>query len=156
MNTKFCIGFLLFSCSAIAALPEIKSQQALSVDSDSICRYESTSRGVLDDKKLSSCLANHVKWIGEVVRLDSENREDFYTKASYPFCYERSTRRGTTNAGLMYICLESEVDAHKDVMYYLDKLGKEKIVPIVRSEIAKYGSWGMVRFKIKNDLDPPP
>lgn len=156
MNIKFCIGFLLLSGSAIAALPEIKSQQALSVDSDSICRNESTSRGVLDEKKLSSCLTNHEKWIDEVVRLNRENREEFYTRASYPFCYERSTRRGTTNAGLMYICLESEVEAHKDVMYYLEKLGKEKVVPIVRSEIAKYGSWGMVKFKIKNELDPPP
>lgn len=156
MNIKSFIGFLLISGSALAAFPEIKSQQALAKDSVAICRYESTSRGVLDEKRLSACLANHEKWVSEVVRLDSENQQDFYTKASYPFCYERSTRRGATNAGLMYMCLESEVESHKDVMYYLDQLGKEKVIPIVRSELEKYGSWGMVKFKIKNDLDPPP
>lgn len=111
---------------------------------------------MLNDERLAICLKNHERWIADVVELDRDNQEDFYTKASYPFCYERSTKRNVTNAGLLYVCLKSEVEAHKDVLYYLNTLGREKVIPIVRSELATYGSWAMVRFKIRNELDPPP
>lgn len=152
----FCIGLFAASGASYAAQVDMKDEQALSNDSDVICRYESTSRGVLNGERLAFCLKNHERWIAEVVGFNRENQEDFYTKASYPFCYDRSTKRGVTNAGLLYVCLKSEVEAHKDVLYYLDTLGREKVIPIVRSELATYGSWAMVRFKIRNELGPPP
>ncbi|MEK2607688.1 hypothetical protein WLF18_01020 [Pseudomonas shirazensis] len=151
-----CIGVLLLSGSALAAPPEIKGEQALTKDSQEVCRYDSTSRGVLDEKAFALCLVNQRRWIDQVIRMGRENQQDYYTKASYPFCYGRSTRRGTTNPGLMYMCLRSEIESYKDVMYYLDKLGQERVIPIIRAELAEYGSWLMVKTRIKNELDPPP
>lgn len=156
MKTVTLAVLALLSAAAHAASQEPKSAQDLSRDSEAICRYESTKRGELDSKRLEYCLASHAKWAITIERFSTENNEDFYKKFSYPYCYEKSTRRGVTNAGLLYSCLSTEIDAHKDVIYYMGQLGKEKVIPIIRSELGKYGSWNMVRFKVKNDLDPHP
>ena len=88
--------------------------------------------------------------------LDAAHTAGFYTKVARPYCYGKSVKRGVVDVSALQFCLSIEVDAYKDVAYFTEQLGEDSVRPVAMRALAKYGSWNMVRYIVKSELDPPP
>lgn len=156
MKIIFALLAMAISAAAVAADAAVKTDGELAIDSEAICRYESTERGQLNADRLRLCLVNHRNWQEKVTALNAENRESFYVDYAQPYCYKKNTRRGVAHAGHIYLCLESEVNGFKDVEYYINTLGKERVMPIAQKAMSKFGSWAMASYTVKSELNLGP
>ena len=152
---RVVVALLLLSGLAHAA-PEGKTDAELLQDSEIICRYESTKRGEVDAGRLQHCMKMHRRFLDELIALDAKYDSDFYTQVARPYCYDKSVKRGVVDVIALQSCLDIEVDAYKDVVYFTEQLGEDKTRPVAMQALAKYGSWNMVRYIVKKELDPPP
>lgn len=155
MKAIFALFFLLASAVAGAA-DGVKTDDELAIDSEAICRHESTERGQLIPERLRACLVNHRAWQAKVADLNTANRESFYVDYAQPYCYKKNTRRGMAHVGHIYLCLESEVNGFKDVEYYVSTLGRDRVLPVAQRAMSKFGSWAMASYMVKQELDPGP
>lgn len=155
---KIIFALLMMAISAVtgAADASVKTDSELVIDSQAICRYESTERGQLNADRLRFCLVNHRNWQEKVTELNAANRDSFYADYAQPYCYKKNTRRGVAHVGHIYLCLESEVNGFKDVEYYVSTFGKERVLPIAQRAMSKFGSWAMAGYMVKHELDPGP
>lgn len=139
-----------------AASPGDKTEQAFISDAKELCEHKATKRGVLDDSRYRYCIRSHKKAYGRIVDMNAQHTDNFYTAIAYPFCYEKWTKRGLSRTDMIAYCLKSEVEAYKDIVYYAQQIGADKVFAVVDRALLNYGSLVMAAYEVRKQLNPPP
>jgi hypothetical protein len=90
----------------------------------------------------------------KLASLHRQNSEEiFYAETAFPHCKEEWTKRGVTNVRMKVHCLEREIEGFRDFIYLRNKHGESRIDPIANQALGTFGSWSMVAYAIKRDLE---
>lgn len=133
--------------------PLLKTEGEFDSDSRTICTKKWTKRDNLNSEMYSYCLRSQREDYQELITLDKYSNQSFYSDVAFPHCNQKWTKRGITNVSMLTYCLKQEVDGIEDVMYYRKKYGVNNVNAIVGDAIARYGSWNMAAYQVKQAFD---
>lgn len=149
--TKTILTALILSVStlSLADTPVLKSKEAYEKDSQQICYDKWNKREELDRRMYNHCMAGQTDSYDELKHLHQYADQSFYSETSFPYCRDKWTKRGVSDTRMMAHCLNQEIEGIKDVMYYRDKYGEDKVNQIAGRAIAQFKSWNMAAYKVK-------
>ena len=134
---------------ATPELPILKSKERFQEDSKQICYEKWTKRGELDSRMYNHCMETQMDGYSELLKLQQYSEQSFYSGTSFPYCQKKWTKRSISDARMMAHCLQQEVEGIKDVMYYREQYGEERVNQIARSALSQFHSWNMAAYKVK-------
>ncbi len=152
---KIILVILLFSVSvsSLAEAPVLKSKEAYEKDSQQICYDKWNKRGELDRRMYNHCMNGQMDGYEELKQLHKYANQSFYSDTAYPYCRDKWTKRGISDTRMIVHCLNQEIEGIKDVMYYRKQYGEDRVNQIVGRAIAKFKSWNMAAYKVKQYFD---
>lgn len=129
--------------------PILKSKEQFQEDSKQICYEKWTKRGNLNREMYNYCIGSQMDGYRELLQLHKYAEQPFYSETSFPYCEKKWTKRGVSDVRMMAHCLNQEVDGIKDVMYYREQYGEEKVNAIAGNALARFHSWNMAAYSVK-------
>ncbi len=141
------------SAAPFDALAHIESRLANS-EPDAIqqCRSEWTVRGELNQRMYNHCMdvqSEAIQNLKHTMTTQSDHR--FYT-ISLAHCYKEWKERDLINPRMVNHCMDQEIEAWKDIEYYRDIYGYDRVEDLAHQGMLKYGSWRMGAYHMKRQL----
>jgi len=152
-NIVSLLILFFLSSSAFAEQPNLKPQHEYQTNSKEICHQKWNKRGELDQRMYQYCYEQQMEGYRKLKHLHQYADQKFYSEVSYPYCTQKWTKRGVSNPRMISYCLEQEVEGIKDVMYYREQYGEDKVNKIANKAIYQFNSWNMAAYKVKQHFD---
>lgn len=135
------------------AVQPLKSQSEYKKDAHQICTQKWTKRGQLDNKMYNHCYEQQMEGYLELIQFHRYADQDWYSKIAYPYCTKKWTKQGVADTRMIAHCLDQENEGIKDVMYYREQHGTEKVNQVVDYALNSHGSWNMTAYEVKKRFD---
>lgn len=141
------------STSAQVTKSGLKVFEEYKSDAEAICKATWTKRGVLNFDMYWHCFKEQDEAYTELVTLQRFDKEDFYSRISFPYCNVKWTKRGITDVRMLVYCLNQEVEGYEDIAYYRKQYNSELVDRITDKAIKQFGSWNMAAYKVKSYIE---
>ena len=132
---------------------QLRSKEDYRSDSNQICAKNWTKRGELDKRMYDHCMEGQMEGFNKLIALHEYVNQDFYSKTAYPYCLKNWTKREIVDTRMLSHCLNQEVEGIKDVMYYREQYGVEKVNKIADRALSRYSSWRMAAYSVKKAIE---